>query len=598
MTGPVGRKPNPFKWIRFRVLVVGSVLGLCLTLMLGRAFQLHVLEGKWLQSKAEDQYKKAFGDQPKRGIIYDRNYAELAVSLEVASICAHPRRIGSPRATADALSRALKLKRAPLLEKLGSDKSFVWIKRHADPEEVYAVNALGLKGIGFRTESRRFYPLKSLAAQVIGFCGTDGTGLAGIESRHDDVLRGEEETWTVLRDALGRGFITPASASEGTTGLNLVLTIDKNIQCIAEEALAEGVKAFSAKSGIALVMVPGTGEILAMAHFPRFNPNAFRQYQRWSWRNRVVTDSFEPGSTFKIFLVAAALESGLCTPVSEFYCENGSYRIGRNVVHDVHPHDTLSLQDILKYSSNIGAAKVGEKVGSAYLYQKLHDFGFGGRFGVDSPAETPGRLRPARDWTNIDTVAICFGQGVAVSALQLGAAVSAIANDGLLMKPCMVKRVTDSKGHVVEESMPTPLRQVISPENARHLKRMMERTVEKGGTGVRAALRDYTVAGKTGTAQKADPAGRGYAEDKYMALFVGFSPVENPEIVTLVVIDEPQKKHYGGVVAAPVFKRIVEETFQYLKIAPESATPEVTDPKTHYPQEKTHEETEEAPRIS
>ena len=566
--------------------------------MVGRAFQLQVLRGEWLESKAEGQYMKALEDSPKRGNIYDRNHTRLAVSLDVTSICAYPRQIASPKEVAGALGRALKLDQRNLLAKLRSKKHFVWVKRHVDPEQVSEVKALGLSGIGFLTESRRFYPLKNVAAQVVGFCGTDGIGLAGMEFYYDDILKGEEGQWTVLRDALGRSFASPASASEGKTGLDVVLTIDKNIQCIAEEALSEGVRAFSAKSGIALVMVPGTGEILAMAHFPRFNPNAHNQYKRWSWRNRIITDSFEPGSTFKIFLVAAALESGLCNPSSEFYCENGSYRIGRNVVHDVHPHDTLSLQDILKYSSNIGAAKVGETVGPNYLHTKLQDFGFGDKFDIGFPAETAGRLRPVRRWTNIDARAICFGQGVAVSALQLGAAVSAIANDGLLMKPYIVHEVTNSQGRVVKAFQPTALRQVISSENAWRLRRMMERTVEKGGTGVRAALRGHSVAGKTGTAQKVDPEGYGYAEDKYMASFVGFAPVKSPEIVTLVVIDEPKKNHYGGVVAAPVFRQIVEKTLRYLKIPPELATPELTDHSPDYPEGASDEDVREALRIS
>lgn len=592
------RKPNPFKWIRFRIAVVGSVLGLFLVLIVGRAFQLQVLQSEQLQSKAAGQYKKAFEDRSKRGTIYDRNHEELAASVDVTSICAYPREITSPKKVAASLARVLKSDQAHLSAKLRSSGYFTWIKRHVNPEDVAAVKALGLDGVGFRTESRRFYPHKSLAAQVIGFSGTDGKGLEGLEFYYNDVLKGQESKWTVLRDALGRDFTTPASASEGKAGLNLVLTIDKNIQYIAEEALSEGVKAFSAKSGIALVMAPGTGEILAMAHVPRFNPNAFNQYKRWSWRNRVITDSFEPGSTFKIFLVATALESGLCTPASEFYCEKGSYRIGRNVVHDVHPHDTLSLQDILKYSSNIGAAKVGAMVGPAYLYHKLLDFGFGGTFGVDASGETQGRLQPAEKWTNIDAVAVCFGQGVAVSALQLGTALSAIANDGLLMKPHLVKEITGSRGHVVKTFQPTPLRRVISSKNAWRVKRMMERTVKKGGTGTRAALSGYAVGGKTGTAQKVDPTVGGYAQDKFVASFIGFVPVESPEIVVVVVIDEPKKHHYGGVVSAPVFRRIAQETLRYLKVPPELATPEWTDARPDQAGGRADEEPAEAPRIS
>jgi cell division protein FtsI (penicillin-binding protein 3) len=352
------------------------------------------------------------------------------------------------------------------------------------------------------------------------------------------------------------------------------LNIDKNVQYIAEQALSDGVRASRAKAGTALVVIPGTGAILAMAYTPQFNPNAFTRYKRERWRNRAITDTFEPGSTFKILLVAAALESGVCSPRSKFYCEEGNYRIGRRVVHDVHPHETLSLADILKYSSNIGAAKVGEKVGPAYFYHKLTEFGIGTRLGVDCPGEATGSLLPVRRWTEIDSAAICFGQGVSVSALQLAAAVSAVANGGLLMKPYLVQEITDVQGRTVTSFEPTPIRRVISSGNARLITRMMMRTVEEGGTGIEAAVEGYKIAGKTGTAQKADPVEGGYADDKYVASFVGFAPAENPVITVLVIIDEPDKEeHYGGVAAAPVFRRIVRETLRYLKVPPEPVPP-------------------------
>jgi cell division protein FtsI (penicillin-binding protein 3) len=573
MTTRGKEKSNPLRWIRFRIILVATVLGVCFTLMVGRAFQLQVLEGKQLRSRAADQYKRAFHSESKRGTIYDRNYAELAVSLDVTSICAYPGQICSPQQTASALARALNLEKRSLLTKLSSGKRFVWIKRHADPAEVSPVRELDLDGIDFVTESRRFYPLKSLAAQVIGFCGMDGRGLEGLEFYFDSFLKGRESSRTVLSDALGRGFSAKDPSPEEKPGYDLILTVDKNIQYIVEQALSEGVSASRAKSGIAVVIAPRTGEILAVAHVPRFNPNAFGQYEPWLWRNRAITDSFEPGSTFKILLGAAALESGLCKPRSQFYCEKGAYRIGKNVVHDTRPYAALSLQDILKYSSNIGAAKVGEKVGPAYLYRKLREFGLGDRLGVDCPGETRGSLLPVGSWTEIDAVTICFGQGISVSALQLAGAVSTIANDGILMKPYLVQGITDGQGRVTKTFQPTALRQVVSSENAWRLTRMMERSVEKGGTGVRAALRGYRVAGKTGTAQKADPAAGGYAEDKYIASFVGFVPAEDPEIVVLVAVDEPHENHYGGVVAAPVFRRIIRETLRYLKVPPALATP-------------------------
>jgi cell division protein FtsI (penicillin-binding protein 3) len=556
-----------------------------------------VLKGRQLQSKAAVRYTKAFSNTPKRGAIYDRNHAELALSIDVDSICAYPGQISSPEQTARKLAQALNLKRTAMLEALCSNKGFVWVKRHVDPAEVSTVKALELHGVDFVTESRRFYPLKTLAAQVVGFCGMDGRGLEGLEFYYDSFLTGRESRRTVLRDALGRGF-TEKPSYEGKPGYNLILNIDKNIEYIAEQALSEGVRKSWAKSGTALVVVPSTGAILAVAHVPRFNPNAFAQYEPWLWRNRAFTDSFEPGSTLKVLLVGAALESGVCTPVSEFYCEEGAYRIGRRVVHDVHRYGTLSLQDIVKFSSNIGAAKVGQKLGPAYYYHKLKAFGLGEKLGIDCPGEATGSLLPVGSWTEFDAVAVCFGQGISVSALQLTMAVSAIANNGMLMKPYLVQKITDIQGRAIESFEPIPLRQVISSENALRLARMMMRTVETDGTGVQASLRDYKVAGKTGTAQKADPAGGGYAADEYIASFVGFAPAENPAITVLVVIDEPKKGHHGGVAAAPVFRRIVRETLRYLKVPPDVSTADYAASDFDSTQQKGHRPPEESPRVS
>jgi cell division protein FtsI (penicillin-binding protein 3) len=568
------KKTDPDKWIRLRIGAVGTVLALCFGVIIGRAVQLQVLDGGKLSARAEGEYKKALRKMPRRGTIYDQNNAELAVSIDVASICAYPNRIGSPEKTATKLARTLNVKRTPLLKKLTSKKRFVWIERKTNPKVVAAVKALGIKGIEFLTESRRFYPMKTLAAQLLGFCGTDGSGLEGIEFQYDPILIGREDDWTVFKDALGRSFQVEGEGPEIRDGYNLILTIDKNIQHMAEGALAETVEQYSAKSGTAVVMDPKTGAILAMAHAPAFNPNTFGQYEPWLRRNRAITDSFEPGSTFKVFLGAAALESGRLTTESTFDCEEGRYQIGNNVVHDVHAYGALSFQDILKYSSNIGAAKIGGLIGSEYYYDKLKAFGFGSKMGVDCPGETSGSLLSFERWTDMDALAICFGQGVSVSALQLTAAVCATANDGVLMKPYLVQAVTDRKERLVRSHPPTRLRRVVSVKTARNLARMLERVVAKGGTGQKAALRGYRVAGKTGTAQKVDPATKRYARDKFVAAFVGFVPSRDPAVVITVVVDEPKKHHYGGVVAAPAFRRIAQECLQYLKIPPDLVIPE------------------------
>jgi cell division protein FtsI (penicillin-binding protein 3) len=573
MTDYGKKKTKATKWIRFRIIIIGTVLALCFGVVVGRAVQLQVLDRSELSEKAAGEYKRAFHKMPRRGTIYDQNHRELAVSIDVSSICAYPKRIFSPRQTASALARILNLKRKPIFQKLSSGKGFVWIRRHAKPKEVSAVRKLDLDGVDFVTESRRFYPLRTLAAQVLGFCGTDGRGLEGLEYSYDPILSGRESRWTVFKDALGRSFTVEADSPETKDGYNLVLTIDKNIQHIAERSLSETVERFSAMSGMAMVMAPSTGAVLAMAHVPQFNPNTFGQYAPELRRNRNITDSFEPGSTFKIFLAAAALESGLCTPDSRFDCEEGRYKVGNNVVHDVHAHGPLSIRDILKYSSNIGAAKIGEKIGSKYLCNKIKAFGFGARSGIDCPGETPGSVLSLEKWSDMDSLAICFGQGISVSALQLTTALCAVANGGILMKPYLVEAMTDWRGRFVTSFPPTKLRRVISSETAQSLTSMLERAVGKGGTGLKAALSGYRVAGKTGTAQKVDREAKRYARDKHIAAFAGFVPASDPRLAIVVVIDEPKRHYYGGVVAAPVFRLIARESLQYLKIPPELVTP-------------------------
>lgn len=378
----------------------------------------------------------------------------------------------------------------------------------------------------------------------------------------------------MLKDALGRGFAkdqlnqSPVS-NPLHSGNNIVLTIDSNIQYITQSALASSVKQFSAKSGMAVVMDPVTGAVLALSHYPSFNPNVFEQYPRNLWRNRALTDPFEPGSTMKIFSAAAALESGTCSPGTIFYCENGAYKIGSNTIHDTHPRGWLSLQQIIKYSSNIGITKVVEMVGPETLYSTLINFGFGNKTGIDCPGETAGSLAPSHRWTQIDTSAISFGQGISTSAIQLVSAAAAIANNGILMKPFIVQAVTNQSNRVIKQTEPQILRQAVSQEVAYRVKQIMQTVITEGGTGTGAFLDGYTVCGKTGTAQKTGEDGR-YAPGKYTSSFLGFAPVENPRLVILVVIDEPTDEHYGGTVAAPAFKHIAHESLQHLNVAPET----------------------------
>ncbi len=559
------------KYFKFRILLVGLLFFIALAAISAKAIHLQVYQSQWLSQAASDQYEKSLTISGKRGNIYDRNGREMAVSIDVTSVAAYPARIKDIRATAKALAGILKLDTRKIQQKLALDKSFVWIKRKTTAKETLMVKELKLPGIDFVQEYNRFYPNTTLAAQALGFTGLDGKGLEGIEFYYNRQLKGAESKITVFEDALGRGFRSENRPLANNSGHNLVLTIDSNIQYITESALIEAVDQYSAVSAMAIVMQPRTGAILAIAHFPVINPNSYLNFDRSLWRNRAITDPFEPGSTMKIFSAAAALESGNIKQNDIFYCENGAYKIGKNVVHDISKHGWLSLQQIIKFSSNIGAVKIGEKVGAKKLYQTLRNFGFGAKTGIDCPGETTGSLSHYSSWSEIDIGAISFGHGIAVSAVQLITAVSAIANDGMLMKPYIVMEVSDQNGQPVKRYKPQQIRRVISARTAGIVKKIMKTVTTEGGTGVNAALDRYSVFGKTGTTRKLDETGK-YSDSKHVASFVGFTPAQNPEIAVLVIIDEPQEKYYGGIVAAPVFKKISQQTLNYLNVPPEGDT--------------------------
>jgi len=559
------------KQIKLRVIIIGAIFTFFFIIIGVKAMYLQVFRCSWLSQKAADQYEVSFKSSGKRGTIFDRSLREMAVSIDVTSIAAHPAQIENPKGAAKLLSKALKIDSKMLAKKLKSKKKFVWIKRKVTPKEAEAVKKLNMDGLDFIPEHKRFYPNKTLAAQLIGFTDIDDHGLEGIEFNYDDDLSGEVFQYTVLRDAYGRGFEAENMNGISSAGKNIVLTIDSTIQYIAEKVLAETVENFSAESGMAVVMVPKTGAILALAQVPLFNPNALERFNRKFWRNRIITDPFEPGSTMKIFSAAAAIESGSSSPNSIFFCENGAYKMGRHIIHDTHEHGWLSLQQIIKYSSNIGTIKFSEITGPENLSRTLQNFGFGSKTGIDCPGETAGSLPPFRRWTKVDTGTISFGQGVSVSALQLIAATSAVANKGILMKPYVVQAITDHNGRLIKRFGPSKIRKVISEKTAETLSRIMQTVITEGGTGVNAALEGYSVCGKTGTAQKIDENG-GYSYEKYVASFVGFAPVENPKIAVLVIVDEPQKQHYGSIVAAPAFKAIAQKTLDYMHIAPKRKT--------------------------
>lgn len=553
------------KWARIRILMVAGLFSCAFVAVAVRTFSLQVLQHEHLVKMSERQHQRTVQLTPARGGIYDRTGASLAVSLEMDSLYAEPRRISKPDELAQILSPLLNIPLNELIKKLSFDRGFVWIERQVTPDIASRIRQMKLVGIGFAKESKRYYPNFEVASHVLGFTGLDPEGLEGLERKYDRVILGKGGYLITERDALGRDVsVKSAVQSDATPGKSLQLTLDKNIQYTAEKELAKAVKQSGAKSGIVVVAEPSTGKILAMANYPTFNPNSFNRYGAFELRNRAVADSFEPGSTFKIFLLAAALEENVARAQDAVDCENGRYSIAGRIIRDDHPQGRISVAEVLKYSSNIGSAKIGLKLGDDRLHKYLSAFGFGQKTGVDLPGESTGSLRPVNRWYGSDLANISFGQAVSASAIQLVAATSAVANGGLLMKPYLVERMLDSNGQEVQKISPQVVRRVISQTTAASVTRMMEGTITNGGTGLNAALEGIKVAGKTGTAQKADPHGKGYST-KRTASFVGFVPSDKPLMTILVVIDEPRTSPYGGVVAAPVFREVAASTLCYMK---------------------------------
>lgn len=560
------------KWARTRIIIIGTCFGALFLAVIGQAFRLQILQHEDMVKKADRQHQRIVPLTPGRGTVLDRNGNNLAVSLEMDSCYAEPRHIEDVEGTAAVLAPFLETSPQELLKKLNNNKSFVWLERRMTPEKVARVKNLKLRGIGFAPETKRFYPNSEIAAHVIGFTGLDPAGLDGVELKYDSVILGNTGYLVTERDALGRSIAQKTTLVKSSSpGKNIVLTLDKNIQYIAEKELSKAVTESGAKNGMALVMESETGKVLAMANYPTFNPNVYSRYSQAQMRNRAVADSFEPGSTFKIFLIAAALEEQIVKPTDVINCENGSYNVAGRTIHDTHKYGRLTVSEILKYSSNIGSAKIGFKLGDDRLARYLRSFGFGERSGIDLPGESPGNLRDNKRWYGVDLATISFGQGVSTSAVQLATAVSAVANGGNLMKPYVVERILDDAGREVQKIEPQVLRRVISPDTAVKVTRMMEGVTGDGGTGMNAAVEGFRVAGKTGTAQKVDPVTRGYSATKRTASFIGFIPADKPKLTILVVVDEPKTSPYGGVVAAPAFHGIALNSLAYLKVVPQVA---------------------------
>ncbi len=556
------------KTTRIALIMLGVTLW-CI-LILARLVQLQVFEHDSFKELAVQRQQARRSILAPRGIIYDSHMDELATSVTVSTAVAEPRRIENRSRAAQDLAAMLDLDPEKLLSRMMNPKrqSFLVIKRRIDPQAEQYIKALDIDGVYFVDESMRVYPNRELASQTLGFVNMNGDGGAGIELQYDRALKGKEGLYSLDIDARRRSFRVRVDKPP-VQGHSLVLSIDKSIQYIAERELRARIENTQARAGTAIVMESKTGRILALSNLPQFNSNTYNKYDVEFWRNRAVSDMYEPGSTFKVVVAAAALESGLAHADEMIDCEMGSITIGRHVFHDHKEYGLLSFSEILENSSNVGAVKLGIRLGEQRLHEALRNFGFGSKSGIDLPGEIIGLVRDWKDWSGLSIGAISFGQEVGVTSIQMLIAINAIANGGYRVRPSIVDRIIDEQGNLVSIHTPELVR-LMSPQTAQIISNAFEGVVVRG-TGRRAALEGYRAAGKTGTAQKS--VGGQYADDKYVASFIGFAPLPDPKITILVQIDEPKGVHYGGDVCAPVFRTIAQEVLMQLHIAPDQNLP-------------------------
>lgn len=564
---PVAKRKAAQRHGRERHGLVLVLISLGLLAVGVRLIYLQVYAAPAYAEKAQAQRTRDIEIAPKRGTIYDREGDPLAVSREARTIYASPRFVTDATSTAEALAHVLGGDTDEYAERLQKDSGFAYIARKVEVEQAEEIEALGLSGIGILKDSRRTYPSGELAAQVLGFVGTDGEGLWGLEQYYDGVLAGEAGSVLAERDPFGRPIPGGVMHYEDPVdGSDVVLTIDKDIQYTAQVSLQRAVEQWNAAAGSVVVINPRNGEILAMASVPAFNPNRFGDADPSLYRNRPVTDVYEPGSTFKSITAAAAIDAGLFGPESMFELPP-TLKIGGRTIKEAHPRPTVnwSLTEIVTNSSNVGAVKLGMALGEKPLYDYLASFGFTEATGVDFPGEAVGYLPAVENWSATSIANIPFGQGVSMTPLQLGRALSAIANGGELVTPHFLLEAPEDSG--VNGSWPK--KRAISEEAAAATREVMTAVITEG-TGGAAAVDGYEVAGKTGTAQKARTDGRGYAPGKYIGSFSGFLPADDPQVLVIVIIDEPKGAIYGGVVAAPVFSEVASFAVSHLKIPPTS----------------------------
>ncbi len=558
---------------RLRLMLLALSVSLWALVIGIRLVHVQVLGQAFFEQAGARQSERTLNLDPRRGPILDRTGRPLAVSVDAESLYAVPQDVADAPATAQALSRALSLDAAERRELLGKlqqkSRAFVWIQRKLDPATARRVRELQLEGLGFLTEHRRYYPQRELVAHVLGYVGLDNEGMSGIEHAYEKEIRGRAAKVVVHTDARRR----PVAQTErpSTDGAAVTLTIDERIQHIAERELERSVGETGSIAGSVVVVEPFSGEVLAMAGRPAFNPNRYNAYPSSRWRNRAVSDAFEPGSIFKIVTAAAGLQENVVAPGELIDCGNGRIEIAGTVINDHAVFNQLTFAQAVSRSSDIGMIRVAQRLGRDNFARYLRDFGFGAPSGIDLPGESAGLVRPTARWSALSLPTLSFGQEIGVTALQITMAAAVVANGGYLMKPFVVRRVEDASGRLVRETKPLVVRRVLEPQTVDTLTTILQEVVSSG-TGKNAAVPGYVVAGKTGTAQKIDASGR-YSMVDHVASFVGFAPAARPALVILASLDTPRgPKNQGGDVAAPLFARIAEGALRVLAVPPDDGS--------------------------
>lgn len=549
--------------MNLRIKILKYITILLYGVIIFRLFLIMFVEHEAYLQKANKQHVKKEEISPKRGNIYDRLGRELAISLEKDSLFIDPAMIKGGE-TLNLLSNYVKVDFREISESAESNKRFIWVKRKLDDEVSKKIKELKIQGVGFVTENVRFYPKGSIASHVLGFVNIDEEGIEGLEKYYDKYLRAQRASKVVLRDATGKKL------SDGVywemKGNDIFVTLDEGLQHIVEKYLDEAMIKWKASSASAIMMDPFTGEILALANRPTYNPNEIFSIKNLAnVRNRAITDVYEPGSTFKVVTATAALEEKIILRNTKIDCSPGYIEVGGKKIKDVHKHGVLTFEEVIQKSSNVGTIKIAKMLGREKLYEYIKKFGFGVKSGIDLPGEVAGQVKPINKWSGTSMGAIPIGQEVAVTPLQVLRAYCAVANGGYLVKPFVVSEIRSPDGNLIYKAV-VQRERIFSEKTAYTLREILTKVTEEGGTATTARVEGNEVAGKTGTAQKYDPKIKTYSKDKYVSSFVGFIPANDPKIALIVIVNEPKGAHYGGVVAGPIFKAISDEALAYLNV--------------------------------